>query len=252
MQYIVFDLEFNQDFNEKNLASYPNEIIQIGAVKLNSKFDFIDNFSRYVKPTLYSNINPYVEELTGISMEKLLSEQSFPDIYQDFIKFIGQSDTVFCVWGMADIKELFKNVKYFKLDQDLLPKKYINLQPYVSKHFGLSSKKLLQLKKAVELLCIPITHEFHDALNDAYYTAAILKIIYNRSIKPMIYDPDYVKTRPRQRKIIIDFEGLIKQFEKMYLRPMSQEEQEIIKLAYQMGRTQQFLTEICQDKHKPD
>jgi hypothetical protein len=46
---------------------------------------------------------------------------------------------------------------------------------------------------------------------------------------------------PRQPKRTIDFEALYMQFEKMYHRPMSEEDKNLIKLAYQMGKTGQFI-----------
>lgn len=67
--------------------------------------------------------------------------------------------------------------------------------------------------------------------------------IYSPIIHPKIYDPSYVKPRqqPVHIKRIIDFEQLVAQFAKMYNRDMSPEEVEIIKLAYLMGKTHQFL-----------
>ncbi|NLJ57295.1 MAG: DNA polymerase III, partial [Tissierellia bacterium] len=66
--YIVFDLEFNQDFTEtesveKIKGMYPFEIIQIGAVKLDSDFNIVKTFSRYIKPAIYNKISPIIEEL---------------------------------------------------------------------------------------------------------------------------------------------------------------------------------------------
>jgi hypothetical protein len=82
---------------------------------------------------------------------------------------------------------------------------------------------------------------FHDALNDAYYTAEIFKRIYSKDIKPDTYIPDAPK-KVRQTKEKVDILALIKQFEKMYNREMSPEEKSIIKLAYLMGKTRQFIS----------
>lgn len=246
MNYIIFDLEFNQDFSSMQnsdikVSQYPFEIIQIGAIKLDSELNKSGEFNRYVKPAIYSKLSPFVTELTGITTEMLLSEKPFGDVYREYIEFISGTDSVFCIWGMSDIKELFKNAEYHKLDRSLLPKMFINLQPWVSKHLNLSSKNMLRLQHAVEALNIPVTESFHNAFYDAYYTSEILKKIYSPSIQPKIYDPFYIKPRPRQTRKAIDFEGLLAQFEKMYERKMTEEEQKIIKLAYQMGRTGQFV-----------
>lgn len=248
MEFIVFDLEFNQDFEslqhfERTGTNYPFEIIQFGAIRLDSSFHTVDTFDRLVKPTFYSAISSFIQDFTGITIKQLQKEATFPEVYHAFLDFLGTEELIFCVWGMSDMKELFRNVSYHNLDQNLLPKRYINIQPYVSLHLGLSHQKLLRLQYSVEALDIPIVYPFHNALNDAYYTAELFKKVYLPSIKPQKYDPSYTVSghRPRQVKRIIDFDLLIKQFEKMYHREMTPEEQGIIKLAYQMGKTQQFL-----------
>lgn len=245
MNYIVLDLEFNQDFTsliDENInKKYPFEIIQIGAVKLDKNLNVIENFNKFIKPSIYSKINPYITDLTGITTEQLANERPFTLIYDEFINFIENTDSIILIWGTSDIKELYKNTEYHKLNTKLLPKKFINIQPFVSLCLGFTTKNLLNLKHAAESLNIPVKDDFHDALIDATYTAEIFKKIYNPSIQPSVYDETFVKTRKRMPKVVVDFDGLINQFEKMYSRKMSEEEQEIIKLAYKMGKTSQFI-----------
>ncbi|KMT21043.1 3'-5' exonuclease [Clostridium cylindrosporum] len=246
MHYIIFDLEFNQDFSSTPQIAvhgqkYPFEIIQIGAIKLDSNLRTVSTFNRYIKPTIYSKISPFITELTGITTKQLLVEKSFPNVYRDFIDFIDDKESIFCIWGPSDIKEIFRNADYHKLDRNLLPKMFINIQSYVSKHLGFSSKNLIGLQNAVDTLNIPKVYEFHNAFYDAYYTSEIFKKIYTSSIEPKQYNPSYVRIKPRKQKVDIDYDGLMGQFSKMYDREMTQEEQEIIKLAYKMGRTHQFI-----------
>lgn len=49
MNYIVFDLEWNQcpDGKEKEIKDMPFEIIEIGAVKLDSQRRVIDTLTKY-------------------------------------------------------------------------------------------------------------------------------------------------------------------------------------------------------------
>lgn len=246
MHYIVFDLEFNQDISSihsslETISQCPYEIIQIGALKLDIDYQIVATFNRYVRPSIYSRISPFVTELTKITTDQLLNEKTFPETFNDFIDFIVDKDSIFLIWGAMDMKVLFKNVSYHNLDENRLPLMFINIQPYVSTYFNLSTTQLLNLQAAVESLGITLDRNFHNALHDAYYTAEIFKKINNPSIKPMKYDPNYNKSRPRQPKKVIDFEGLLLQFEKMYARKLSQEEQEMIQLAYKMGKTNQFL-----------
>ncbi len=207
MNYIVFDLEFNQDLtslqendrihwqidtlvaDKKALSQFPYEIIQIGAVKLDERFHTLGTFNMYVKPAIYQKVNPIVTEITGITGEQLMEGEPFSKAYQSFMEFINEPQSIFCVWGVSDMKVLYKNAEYYKLNTKLIPRMYINPQPYVPKYLNLPQKNLLRLQTAVELLDIPIIYEFHNALYDAYYTAEILKKVYNMSLQPKVYDP---------------------------------------------------------------
>ncbi len=249
MNYIVFDLEFNQGLGRCSRINSikprcPFEIIQIGAVKLSSELEFVSSFDRLIKPVIYTDVNPYVKEITNITTEQLLDKKYFNEVYSEFTEFIGHDRNILCVWGTADIKELHRNIAYHGLDASVISREYINIQMYASKLFNCRSGINIGLKNAVELLNIPDGTDFHNAVNDAYYTAEVFKKIYNDKIQPKIYNPfKYLEPNRRQRNSEykqIDTENLIKQFEKMYNRKMSQEEKSIIKLSYLMGKTNQF------------
>ena len=245
MNYIVFDLEFNQhlDFGENqnsHNSECPFEIIQVGAIKLDEKLQVVSTFDRLVKPELYTSIHPFVKQITGITSEKLASAKKFNEIYKEFAQFINKG-SILCVWGVTDMKELLRNVKYHKLDISLIPKEYINVQMYASKYFHCPKGSNIGLRNAVEILNIDAVAKFHDAFNDAFYTTEVFKHVYSNSIKPDLYQPDKERKQKRlTKKSKLDTYKLIKQFEKMYSRQMTEEEQSIIKLAYMMGRTNQF------------
>lgn len=249
MSFIIFDLEFNQDVaslqnSDRKRPPYPFEIIQIGAIKLDLELNTVGTFNRYVKPTFYTKINPYVSELTGITTEQLLTEEPFPEIYKAYTAFIEEDDPIFCTWGMSDITELYRNVEEHQISPSFLPERVINLQPYVSRHLKLSQKNLLRLQHAAELLDIPIEKAFHNALYDAFYTSEIFKKVYDSSLEPIPYDPFQRRVRTQPQRKVIDTDQLLQQFEKMYGRKITEEEQEMILLAYKMGKTKQFLKEV--------
>ncbi len=252
MHYIIFDLEFNQDPDSlmdsrlkpetpEKRGKYPLEIIQIGAVKLDGDFNNVGTFNHLVKPSIYSRISEFITELTGITTDSLESKQSFSQVYKEFLEFVNEPEIVFCIWGMVDMKEIFRNAIYHNLDEKLLPNRYINIQPQTSVYLGQPKKKPLGLKYCVEALNIDSASTFHDALNDALYTAEIFKKVYNSGIKPRRYDPTVALKPLRPAKMVLDFPILISQLEKMFSREMSVEEQEIIRLTYHMGKTGQFL-----------
>lgn len=208
MNYIIFDLEFNQNYNDKtkdipkskSIASskLPFEIIQIGAIKINENFETISTFNSLVKPIVHKTIHPYVNKITGITEDYLLDEPEFLKVYEDFIKFIGDSrDSILCVWGTVDIKELLRNIKFYNLSEDVIPLKYIDIQYHASKYFGVKNKTRVGLKNAIELLNLKISGDFHNAYNDAYYTCEVFKKIYTPSMKALVYN---TSTSPRTKK----------------------------------------------------
>ena len=245
MIYIIYDLEFNQKIkdsieNENNqFSTIPFEIIQIGAIKLNENFETISTFNSLIKPTIYKTIHPIVETLTKITDDQVSSCKDFISVYKDFINFIGNDEIILCVWGIVDIKELIRNIKFYNLSASQISR-YIDIQAYASKYLKTEKKSKIGLKNAIELLNIPIEGDFHNAFYDAYYTAEIFKIIHDHNMKPIVYISS-PERKSAQHKEKIDLISLIEQFEKMYNREMSEEEKSIIKLAYIMGKTGQFI-----------
>jgi DNA polymerase III epsilon subunit-like protein len=252
MEFIVFDLEFNQYTSPGGLPGVrqkgsPFEIIQIGAVKLDGSLEASGEFARFVRPSVYTGMDPFISELTGISFEDIAEEDPFPIVLAEFLEFAGGKDAVLCSWGMSDIKELFRSALRSGIDQRLLPSAFIDIQLHAARYLGLSKRKLPSLQSAAEVLAIPAALKFHNALNDAVYTSEVFRRIYDESIHPENYDPSYKRVRLRQTKSDIDYDGLLRQFEKMYSRPMTDEEKKIIFLAYKMGRTRQFAVKKTQE-----
>ncbi len=238
---MVYDLEFNHQYSKDDKASNITfEVIQIGAVKLNSNLEVVSTFNRLIKPTVHTEIHPFIKDLTQITTEMVNSEKYFSDVYDDFIKFIGNKEFTVCIWGTSDIKELLKNVKFHNLEEIYDLRKYIDVQNLASKYIKTQKGTKVGLKAAIEFFNLPIEKEFHDAFNDAYYTAQIFKKLYTSKVKSSTYNNPYSK-RISESKPKVDTKGLFRQFEKMYSKKLSEEEKKMIKVAYSMGRTNQFL-----------
>lgn len=248
MNYIIFDLEFNQghkstkEAKDTTNSKCPFEIIQLGAIKLDENFNEISTLNSLIKPSIYNSINPYVSEITGITLDMLKDAIPFNEVYKEFTQFVNDDDNILCVWGMSDLKELFRNIEYHKLDVCNIPKQYINLQRHASKYFCCPKGINIGLQNAVELLNLPLNNQFHDAFNDAYYTAEVFKKLYNAvNIKPALYNFHNPINRPKTKNKKVDYNKLMNQFEKTYGRKLTEEEQAMIRLAYVMGKTNQFL-----------
>jgi DNA polymerase III alpha subunit (gram-positive type) len=180
MRYISIDFEYNQAFdfkrNSKGRAKKecPFEIIQIGAVKLNENFEIIDRFNYLIKPKIYKKIHPIVEKMTDISLKSLKNEKGFEEVYDLFLDFLGDNFAL-CFWGSHDLKEMFRNAEYYKKDLSKLPEGFIDVQAIASKYLKFESGSAIGLENAVKALEITAGEKFHNAANDALYTARVLK-----------------------------------------------------------------------------
>lgn len=236
MNYIVFDLEFNQTspINPK----LPFEIIQIGAIKLDENFNIISTLDSLVRPIVYLEINPYVENMTGIQSTSLENSMGFKEVAKKLLELFDE-DSILCIWGLSDMKEIHRNFIFHNLNTALIPNRYINIQRHASKYFKYSKGISVGLNAAVELLNLPMEDRFHDAFNDAKYTCEILKKLYSKDISIDKYIFNASKRSPSE-KSTVDLDKLFLQFEKMLNKNLTKDEKYIIKLAYNMGRTNQF------------
>jgi len=220
MKYVVLDLEFNQAFDFGNGKSKPTdercpfEIIQIGAVRLDDSFKYEESLSIFVEPSIYKRLHPYVARITGLKESHLSGKQRFPRALTELQEFTRTEDVIYCVWGANDIKELRKNMDYYKLTNDATFINYIDVQKIASKHLKHLEGMGIGLKNAIAALDIEMDKPFHDALNDAEYTAKILQRLKYKHIDVMQSCPDY-STKVAKDVIKV---GFIRRVKNMFLR----------------------------------
>ncbi|MGL5821244.1 MAG: exonuclease domain-containing protein [Sarcina sp.] len=211
MGYVIIDLEFN---NMQNITRYypnmyeknkhlrtlevQNEILEIGAVKLDENFIKIDEYKVYIKPAAFTVLNPKITDITGITNKDLRKAVSLAQGMNGLKKFAG-IDNIICSWATDDIAEIVINAKFQKYDDVYWIEKYLDLQNYCTKI--LAYKKPIGLKVALNELKIEVDKEkLHDALNDADYTAEVLRKIYKKElindfIVDNVYDLPSVKVK---------------------------------------------------------
>ena len=241
MEYIVFDLEFNQGFDKKlnktvSDEKCPFEILQIGAVKLDADLNIIDTFNTFVKPNIYKEIHPFIKKMTNIIHEDVKDAPNFPQAFNNFKEFMNNDKNILCVWGNGDLKELYRNIKYYNLSTENLSNTYINVQHHASIYFNNPTGKSIGLQNAITLLQLNQDKSYHNALNDAYYTSLVFKNIFNEKIetKKYTFDNDSKKNPPTKRKV--NYDNIFSEFKKILNRDLNKEEKKIIHLAYKMGR----------------
>ncbi len=174
MNYVVFDLEWNQSSSGRVIknqnGALPFEIIEIGAVKLNDNLKIISSFDRLIKPQVYLKMHKAVQKLLPISMRELTKGKLFQDACEEFFEWCG-SDVTFVTWGDADLLQLQRNMSFHGLAHSFeKPLLYIDAQRIYSEQF-LDGVKCVSLSVAVDELKVPKGKSYHRALYDAQYTA---------------------------------------------------------------------------------
>ncbi len=203
MAFIIIDLEFNNlegihKYYSNIFDEYPglknveldNEVIEIGAIKLDNYMKPLEEFKTYIKPVAIPILNPKISDITNITVEDIQEGITFKEGMERLAMMI-EDDDIICSWAKDDIIEIINNAMYHNYDNLKWLKNYLDLQEYSTKI--LAKKKSLSLKNALEELKIKIdSNKLHDALNDAVYTSLVFKRIYNsRAVKNYIIKDIY-------------------------------------------------------------
>ena len=195
MAFVIIDLEFNnlsaihkyipniyKDIPNLKELDLVNEIIEIGAIKLDIHMQPLEELKVYIKPSVIPVINPKILEITKIDINDLEKGISFVEGIEKLRNMVDEDDII-CSWAKDDIAEIIRNSNHYNYNNLTWIKNYLDIQEYTTKILG--HKKCLSLKNALNYLKIKVNEEeLHDALNDAVYTAKVFKSIYNsRAVK---------------------------------------------------------------------
>ncbi len=178
MNYIVFDMEWNQPFSKETAIQSPiylsGEIIQIGAIKLNEKAEAIDCIDLLVAPTFYKKLHYRIKKMTGITKEDLQGKKNFKEAVKEFREWCG-TDCLLLSWGYDDIQQLRDNLLMHDMEEDWLPP-CLNLQG-IFNHQIAHENRQFSLEYAMEQLNIIPSLQVHNAFNDAIYTARVARCL---------------------------------------------------------------------------
>lgn len=207
MNYIVFDLEWNQcpGGKAKENPKLPFEIIEIGAIKLNEAREEIGTFQEVIRPLVYHHLHFRMKEVVPVEEEELRNARTFSRVIRDFLKWCGPEEYRFVSWGNLDVTELQRNMDYYKIPNPFpKPLMFYDLQKLYSLLYD-DGKSRKALEEAASEMSIKETVPFHRALDDAYYTAEIMKHMDFDSVSKYIsVDYHRLPTNPAE-EIELDF-----------------------------------------------
>jgi len=180
MQFVVMDLEWNNTYAKK-ANGYINEIIEIGAVKLNSELENVDTFSCIIRSQIGKKLRGSVKRLTHLTNADIDTGMPFTKAFYTFRKWIGNEETVIFTWGDGDIRVLLDNFKYLN-GIKVVPflHYYCDLQKLFQKKHSSAKGQQIGLLSAAEISGIDADmYIHHRALGDSMLTADILKTFFD-------------------------------------------------------------------------
>lgn len=235
MYYIVFDLEWNMAGYRNKVRpdireQMPFEIIEIGAVKLDSDLQYVDRFSIQIKPVVYKILDKHVAAVTNRYQETLNEGVGFkdgieaffhwasekpehageypnpmPKMPEDVIAQAGHTDYLFATWSDSDTQPLRDNLGFHGMNPDL-PARCLDVQKLFAKVANEGTSQQRSLTYALEHLAIEHDDDLHLALNDALYTSRILQaLVEDLRAKQSLEDgeplPDWMQGLKRMPKL---------------------------------------------------
>lgn len=175
------DLEWNNTYSKKRQA-YFNEVIEVGAVKLDEQLQEVDSFSMLVNSGVTKKLRKYVTQLTHIQTDDLQEGQPFSKVLSQFRKWVGETEHVLLTWADGDIRVLLDNTLFF-IGAKTLPfmQNYADLQAYIQTALQRSNANQIGLGAAAQELGIPFDEEqTHRALEDCRISAACMRAVWPR------------------------------------------------------------------------
>ena len=106
---------------------YSNEIIQLGAVKLNEAYDVVDKFSMFVSP-IYGKIDNFITKLTEIHQRDVVKAPPLINVLEQLMQWIGDDVPTFFSWSDTDYYQIRDEIRAKKMDfenmEQILKKDY--------------------------------------------------------------------------------------------------------------------------------
>ncbi|MCH3971935.1 MAG: exonuclease domain-containing protein [Oscillospiraceae bacterium] len=183
---VILDLEWNGTYSRR-LKGFINEIIEFGAVKVDSSLQIQDTFSMLVRPQVGKKISGKIATLTSITDEELEHGGPFMRVVSLFRRWAG--DCLLMTWGTSDILALIENCRYFSGSGHIpFLQEYADLQAYCESCLSYKKGQQIGLSTAAQMLGIdeePYDH--HRALDDSLLSLQCLQKLYKRDrLKPFV------------------------------------------------------------------
>ncbi len=183
MKYVIIDLEWNGAPLYKT-GGYFNEIIEIGAVRLDEDLRQVDTFQALVQPKIHKKLTGRVKRLTHISNDEVRAARRFKETYAEFCQWLGEEENCILTWGTGDILVLLENFEQLGIKNGIRAiHNYCDAQIICQRALDIDSAKQPGLSAVAEQLGIEFSDmEMHRALDDSIVSAECLRRVWKQDL----------------------------------------------------------------------
>lgn len=175
---IVLDFEFAPVPKQRQRRGLRNEIIEVGAVKLDYHGNVMGEFSQFVQTEFTEGVAFPVRELTGISAVDTAMADPLYMVIKRLSDWIGRYSAQVVCWSGADRRQLLTECQAKHIDLSVFPTDWADLQAFYTSIMDVGSHGCVSLGDAAAWFGIDFdesTGHAHSALADARVTAKLLK-----------------------------------------------------------------------------
>lgn len=185
MNYVIFDLEWNNAYSYKTHTGM-NEIIEIGALKLDEDLRIVDSFKQLIRPRLSKKLSGRFKDLTHITAEEIKENGvDFDEAFRDFARWSDYKNSIFMSWSDSDLYVLISNYRFFK-HVTTIPfiEKYADVQKYCMRFMtNREGNNQVGLAHCAEYFQISVEEDnLHRALEDCYVASKCFKTVFDEKI----------------------------------------------------------------------
>ena len=176
-QHIIVDFEMNPvaKKNGEVRKHLSNEIIEIGAVKLDSNNQVVDRFSCLIKPKYNEDIASFITGLTGIKTGSVKKAYDLKTALNKFALWIGEGKTRIYSWSDTDLRQLQSECSFKNLSIPANMRRWMDFQVVYPRVMDLDRSKKMSLTDAAQWYGVFVDKKkAHRALYDAEITAELV------------------------------------------------------------------------------
>jgi inhibitor of KinA sporulation pathway (predicted exonuclease) len=133
-------------------------------------------FSRFVRPVKEPVLSEFCTRLTSIQQRDVDRAQTFPEVFSDFLAWLGPEEFSLCSWGAYDLSQFEVDCRRHSIPfPDSFSAHHLNLKRLFQERRG--ARKPGGMRQALSILGIPLEGQHHRGIDDARNIAKIARLL---------------------------------------------------------------------------